>query len=45
METIKKEWKEKGYVDEPIPEGLDLKRPSDNCARRRMPSSWRTTIP
>ena len=26
METIKKEWKEKGYVDEPIPQGLDLKK-------------------
>ena len=26
METIKEEWKEKGFVDEPIPEGLDLKK-------------------
>ena len=26
METIKEEWKEKGFVDEPVPEGLDLKK-------------------
>ena len=22
---IKQEWKEKGYIDEPVPEGIDLK--------------------
>lgn len=26
METIKEEWKEKGYVDEPVPKKLDLKK-------------------
>ena len=26
MERIKEEWKEKGFVDEPVPEGLDLKK-------------------
>ncbi|MBQ7057281.1 MAG: quinolinate synthase NadA, partial [Bacteroidaceae bacterium] len=32
---VKSSWKKKGYVDEPIPEGIDLKREIRNLCKEK----------
>lgn len=33
--TVDKKWVEKGYIDEPVADGVDLAKEIRTCARRK----------
>lgn len=42
---VKDNWKQKGYVDEPVPQGVDLKAEIRRMCKEKMRSSWHTITP
>lgn len=41
---LKKQWIEQGFINEPAPEGTDLKAEIRRMCEEKMPLSWLTTI-